>query len=635
MVTVAYAGFSTIPSGVPKHPDGRYGGSQNSEDPDIWNAVKEAEVNYSPLARRILTSQGFFNLEIIDGLTLSGNAAFDFGNNHQKTINYPFEMWNFKEETVVNADYTMNVLERTTTTQKITLFSTLQYSKTIAGNHNVNAILGAQQEEYKMNWIQAGVDDFANPDIYALNAGLDVTSQTANGSGAEWALRSYFGRFSYNYMEKYLFEANARYDGSSRFNPDGRWSLFPSFSAGWRLSEENFMQNVGWIDYLKIRASWGQIGNNAIGNYAWIPTYAFNMNYPYDEQVYPGVAITSMTNEDIKWETTTVTDIGIDFTILDYRLSVSADYYFKRTNDILLQVPIPILAGNLASPVRNLGIVDNVGWDLEAKYHSKIGSDFRFGVGLNLTGLIKNEVVKYGDAPAITDYIIKEGYPAYAIYCYETDGIFQTQAEVDAYPTLNDTWGPGDFKFVDQLTVDTDGDGVPDEADGVIDGDDRVIMENAYPPLIFGLNLNFTWKSIDFFALFSGQYGSEQYNLDIQNVWFRYGSRGIFSDRYLDRWTPDNTDTDLPRLSNNNKQYSDFWVEDNSFVRLKNVQLGYTLPQTFTNKIWISKLRLYVNAQNLFTLTGWNGWDPERGLTQQRATYPVHRVVTFGVNVTF
>ena len=632
----AFRGLSTNPMVLPQHPDGRYGGAQTPEDGNVWNVRKEIDTYNELLETQNFMSKVFASFEILDGLVLRGNAALDFQNRKEKDYQTTWEVWNFHTDQIDQTSEAMWLSDYQSRDKTITLYTTLEYTKTFAEKHNLHLLTGYNQEEYRTDNLSGYISKFANDELFVLNAGLNVESQTNSGTASEWSLRSYFGRLNYNYEGKYLLEANLRYDGSSRFASENRWGLFPSFSGGWRISEESFMQDLDVINNLKIRASWGKIGNNAIGNYRYLSLYNFNRNYVFDNSVVPGVAVGSMANNDIMWETTITTDLGLDIGFLKNMVELSGDYFIKRTEDILITVPIPYLIGDLGAPTQNVGTVENKGWELSLTHRNSV-RDFNYSLNFNISH-VENKVVKYSDVDAISGgFLLREGLPVWSLYGYNVVGIFQDQDEVDGHAFQNPMTGPGDLKYEDQITVDTNDDGIPDETDGVIDGDDRVVLGNPFPEYYYGLNLNLSYKGIDFSALFQGISKQNGYLRGAFNTPFNNPDRGIFTTKWLDRWTPENPDTDVPRLNENNLSggYSSFWVQDNSYLRLKNLQLGYTLPESLTRKISAENIRIYANAQNLFVLTKFEGFDPERGIRQTGVGYPLHRTITFGIGITF
>lgn len=616
--------LSTNPMVVPIAPDGRYGGCQTPVDINCRNMKKDFDTRVRETENQSFTSKLFATYEFFKGLALNVSGAIDYGNTKQKDYQKTWTLWNFHTNTIDQQSGPMWLSDYSNRRYHTTLYALLKFDHTFASAHNLHILAGYQQEYARWDNLQGSISQFANNDLYELSAGLDVKSQKTTGTASEWALRSYFGRLNYDYKGKYLLEANLRYDGSSRFTPDGRWGLFPSFSAGWRMSEESFMKNLEFISNMKLRASWGEVGNNAIGNYDYIPTYSFNHNYVFNGSVYPGVAITAMTEENIKWETTKVTDIGADLGLFKNLLEVNFDYFVKNTNDILLTVPIPRLVGNLTPPVRNLGIVQNKGWELNI-YHRNTVNDFVYSIGLHLSHA-KNKIIKYGDAPYLGQYMLKEGLPAYSLYGYKVIGIFQSQEEVDNAPFQNPATGPGDLRFEDVNN------------DNKIDGDDRMVLGNPFPKLVYGLDFNLSWKGIDFYTLFQGNYGNKGWLQGALIYPFAYGNtRGVFVDKWLDRWTPENPNTDVPRLNANrlNIGNNSYYVQNESYLRIKSIQLGYTIPQKVTEKITIERIRIYANVDNCCVFTNFEGFDPERGLTQSRDSYPNHRTFTFGLNVDF
>ena len=502
------------------------------------------------------------------------------------------------------------------------------------GQHSLVALAGYEQIDFKSNNMFAYREDFPFIDYMVMNNG-SVINMNNGGTGYEWALRSYFGRLNYNFDEKYLLEANVRYDGSSRFSEGNKYGVFPSFSFGWRASEEEFLADKEWLDNLKVRASWGQLGNQNIGNYPFASVVNLGNNYIFNDTPVPGAALTDMANEDITWETTTTTNIGLDFGVFN-KISGSFEWYVRNTDDILLRLPVPMTIG-LTAPYQNAGKVKNTGWDFNLNYTNH-DNEFKYSVGFVLSD-VKNEVVDLkGSGPYIGGYTItQEGEAINSLYMYESDGLFQTQEEIDNHAKQFGTVAPGDIKYVDQITVDTDGDGVPDEADGVINADDRVIVGSNIPRYSFGIDLSAQYKGFDF-SLFLQGVGKRDTYLDGYIGWAFY-NLGNIEKWQMDRWTPENTGASYPRLidgsSHNNFNASDYWVYNSAYLRGKTLQFGYTIPVGITNKLGLDKLRVYFSGNNLFTISGLHkGWDPEQP-QGNTSVYPVTSTYVFGVDLSF
>lgn len=503
-----------------------------------------------------------------------------------------------------------------------TMHFLFKYNHSFA-SHHFHFLAGYEQIGYTNDNFSAFRDDYALPQYEELNAG-SVANWQNSGTASEWGLRSFFGRLDYDFRGKYMLEANLRMDGSSRFAKGNQYGTFPSFSAGWRLSEEPFLKDVSWLSGLKLRGSWGQLGNQEIGTYPFASVIDLGVNYIFGGAAANGAAQTDMANHDISWEATTSTDFGVDADFFQNRLSVTYDYYVRNTTGILLQLPIPAIVG-LNKPYQNAGSVRNTGWDLALSYKGRAGA-FGYSVGFNLSD-VRNEITSLkGTGPYISDYSIdEEGQPINALFGYQATGLFQTQDQVDKSPTQFGNVAPGDIIYKDI------------NGDGVINADDRVIMGNQIPRYTYGLNLSLSYKGFDLSMLVQGV-GKKDVFLYQDAVWAFYNA-GKIQDWQLDYWTPDNPHAKYPRLvaetTHNNFQNSSFWVFNSAYARLKNLVLGYNFPQPLLKKTFISDLRLYVSGQDLFALDHMpKGWDPERP-SGNASVYPISSTYVFGLNLTF
>lgn len=507
-----------------------------------------------------------------------------------------------------------------------TIFNALlKYDVTVKNDHNINVLAGYSEETWRRDWSRGDRKDLLSNQP-ELSIG-DVSTQTNDGGADATALRSYFGRLNYDFQGKYLLEAILRYDGSSRFAQDLRYGTFPSFSAGWRISEEPFMQNIDFIENLKLRASWGQLGNQNINTYyAASDILATGSNYTFAGALLPGVAVTTLTNKSTSWETTTQTNIGVDATLMK-KFNITANYFFKTTKDILMQVPIPITLGNLNKPYQNVAAMDNKGWELTFDYSDTFGRDFRFDASLNLSHF-KNEVTELNDlGPIYGDKtILTEGESRWAFYGYEHIGIFQTPEEIAAAPKQDENPQPGDVRFKDL------------NGDGKITLDkDRKVIGSDIPELIYSLQLNAQYKDFDMRAFFQGVQGVDAYSsLELVSPFFNGASSGKW---LLDRWTKENPSTTNQRVFIDSKRpgiTSTYYLEDASYLRLKNIELGYTVPEGLIKKVGISGLRVYLNVQNAFTLTKYKGFDPEKPSGNTRSdAHPQVRITSLGFNLRF
>jgi TonB-linked SusC/RagA family outer membrane protein len=636
--------FEIVP-GIPyeKHPDGRYGNAQVIGVGTVLNPRALWENTHNLERNQNFLGKLYLNWEIVKDLTFSSNYAIKFNNGLNRRFNANVQLWNFATEQVDRelGDPT-RAINNNSENYTITNYNTLNYSKIFAKNHDLNILIGSSVEKYRDDSFNASIDNFHNNELFVLNAGLD--NPQVGGSASEWSLVSFFSRLNYTYKGKYLFEGNVRYDGSSRFKEGNKWGLFPSFSAGWRISEEGFLQDVAWLDNLKIRASWGELGNQNIGNYPYQTSYTLGQNYSLGGNVTSGIASTAVVNSDIKWETTTSSNVGVDATLFG-KLNVTAEYFHRLTDGILIGMNIPKTMGDKSNPVVNLAEVVNQGWELSANYQDNLG-DLTFSLGFNVSN-VQNEVTKYqGEVRSGGNFVTWEGYSFQSMYGYVADGLIRSQEELDALNAkarelsenpaawyITNKTQPGDVKYKDL------------DGNGIIDSNDREVIGNTIPEYTYGFNLNLDYKGFDVTTLLQGVYGRDTYlgGVGIFPIGVN-GDRGMFPYKWVtDRFIPSDESTwanaTLPRVvqpstTPDNYRFSSFWKQDASYLRVKTIQLGYTLPNTAS--FGIERLRLYVNGENLFTFTDFDGFDPDRSATATGITqYPLQKTISAGVQVTF
>lgn len=500
-------------------------------------------------------------------------------------------------------------------------YTTLDYHWNITSDHSLGALVGFQEEGQSFRTMSGKRDFYPSDSMTELDGG-STEGQTLFGNMTEFALRSLFGRLNYSYRDKYLAEMNFRYDGTSRIYKDNRWGIFPSFSGAWRISEENFIKdNLSWINNLKLRASWGKLGNSEIGNYPYQDVYS-SAYYVFGDEVSQGVVQTDLKNKDLKWETTTVTDIGLDMNLANGLFSLTFDWYNKVTDGILSQAPIPSSVG-MSAPTINYGKLRNRGLEFEVGHQNKIG-DFSYGVNF-MASFNKNEVLELM-APTYNSYIYEEGKPYGEHYLYIWDGIFQSDADIANSPKHPNNPKPGDIKFKDL------------NEDGVINSEDRTMVEGVYPKMLYSFNLNFGYKDFDLSLFFQGVEG--------RKIWTNFFGEDPFSQgaspnkKFLNAWTPENTDTNVPALyawgyapmCNTRSTYN---LKDASYLRLKNLQLGYNVPIRYLSKLGISFLRVYFSGENLFTITDYPDYDPEREGDGWHVQYPQAKTYSLGINLKF
>ncbi|HSB91535.1 MAG TPA: SusC/RagA family TonB-linked outer membrane protein, partial [Flavitalea sp.] len=529
--------------------------------------------------------------------------------------------------------------------------NTLTFDKTFDAHH-VTALIGMSAESGLSEFFNSGTaKNFSNQEEalrYFSNAG--TYPDHPNGSADDYTLQGYFGRISYDYEGKYLLAANVRRDGSSKFAPANRWGTFPSVSAGWRVSKENFFDAAAdLVSDLKIRASWGQLGNDKISNYQFFSTISTVGSPTLDGDQYTAVAQNRLANNSIKWEFTTQTDLGIDIGFLKNRLTVSADYFNKETSDILVQVPLLSSYGVGTAPYRNAGTVSNKGYEVSATYRSASPKKFTYEVSGSIAS-VKNELKSLGVAGAkeifVSDYKntyvgrTAEGEAIGHFYVLNALGIFQSQAEIDNYKNkdnvvIQPNAVPGDVKFADL------------DGDGSISAKDRFNAGNSFPEFTYSLNASAGYEGFDFNMLWTGSQGNKIFNGLKLGGMFMQGTSYNNGPEILQRWTPDHTNTNVPRATvkdlNSNKTYSTLYIEDGSFLRMKYLTVGYTFNEKMVGRE-ISKLRVFLTFQNLITITDYSGFDPEVGSDigssanmygVDRGVYPQAKSYIFGVNFNF
>ncbi|MEW2922560.1 TonB-dependent receptor [Muricauda sp. ANG21] len=510
----------------------------------------------------------------------------------------------------------------------------LRFNDSFNAKHNVGVLLGHSVIYDRTDGFAGSLRGFPTDIIEEFNGG-GVLDPAVSGGANEESYQSFFGRINYNYDGKYLVEFNIRRDGSSKFGPGNRYANFPSASVGWNLAKENFLSDSRQINSFKLRASWGITGNDRIGNYIFEQTYNSNLDYVLGNDVnVGGVALTGLSNPTIKWEEVEQYNIGLDASFFGNRLEFVGDYYQRKSSDILYgNFPIPNTLGVTNLAAQNAASMVNRGLELSLNHRNNLGK-FRYNLGVNVTKLILNEVTGLGDGGEETiggNNIIRIGEPLRAYYGYRAIGIFQSFEEVALSPEQfgNTNTAPGDIKYADISGPD----GIPD---GVVNADDRTVIGNPYPELLYNINGGFEFAGIDMNFLFQGVHNIDRL-LEGNGQYPMADDRSNVLEYWINRWTPENPSEFLPRLGGqNNTVTSTFYMRDASYLRLKNIELGYTIPKEVTRKMKIDRLRVFAGGQNILTFTRLDDFDPERaaGAQSNRLT-PLYKTITLGINAKF
>lgn len=622
--------------------DGGYGGaiagmgmSDACNMPGYNNLVDYTSAN------DYISASGYLQFEPIKDLVIKAQAARSiyFGETHTFVPTY--------ELGVRKTNYNASLTESRTKTINDLLELTANYSKTFNEVHSLQVLLGASQEEKKYNGISAYGQTFDNNDLDVLDQAQE--NYSVSGTKTRSGLRSVFGRLNYNYKMRYMLMASFRYDGSSRFADGNKWGFFPSVSLGWNIANEGFWENLKeTVNALKLRLSYGGLGNQNIGLYQYIPTLTNNersLNYPFDgANSSHGYAITELPSVGIKWETTIYKNIGIDMALWNNKLELSAEAYIKDTRDMLSTKNISLCTG-FGSLTVNDGKLRTTGFEMQAIYHGSAG-EFKYDLDMNLSHY-KSKLKSMADPNYLYEYGVARTYVGGEIgefWAYKTAGIFQSQAEVDAwnkqygYTDSKGNWQPlqpsakpGDIRFIDQ------------NGDGLLDSNDKIKQGSGNPKVALAFNINLAYKNFDLVANFYGNLGVKRYNytkyqMQRMDQNFNYGQECV------NAWTPENPNTDIPRAvqgdPNGNSRISDRFIENGDYLRLNNLQLGYNLPTKVCKQWGINNLRFYIGGTRLFTITGYKGYDPSTGSTVGQmgvdyASSPLSRTYMAGIKFGF
>lgn len=625
-----------------KNTDGTWGASKYIDYP---NPVAAIEYTNSKDKTMKVVGNVFAVVNIMKDLNFRTSLGVDMERYDSYDFDPTYEV-NTYQKNAINKVY-----RGYSKTDNMLFENTLNYNKVFAEKHSIGAVLGYTAEQTRYENIYATKQNIPNnePEMQYLDAAQLATSATATGGATESSLISYLGRVNYSYDNRYLATATFRRDGSSRFGKSNQYGNFPSFALAWKFTNEQFFKNLDQniLNTAKLRLGWGQVGNqSSISNYAFQNLISTNAQYAYlygkPEVLYQGAVAVNLGNVDVKWEATESTNIGIDMGLLSGRLNLSAEYYNKTTKDMLLIEPIPFFLGFESGPYTNVGSVRNSGIEAQLEWRDKIGKNFNYNIAGNIS-TIKNEMLSLGSAKSISGAAIRNGSatntivgkPIGSFWGFKTDGLVQTADQLVDVKKRQPNAGLGDVVFVDN------------DANGILNDLDKTTIGNPIPAFYYGFNVGMEYKGLDFAIVFEGTQGNDIFNA---MRYFTYDLADVTNKSVdvLNYWTPTNTNTSIPRLNgsdkNDNKRISDLYIEDGSYLRLKTLQLGYTIPQSLSSKLYMTNLRVFVTGQNLFTFTKYSGSDPEIGQISSTnylsrgvdiGTYPQAKTFTAGINITF
>lgn len=620
----------------------------NNGDYTIAEGLGNEVIN--PLAQ----IENTYNRGQVDKISGNASLSYNFFSHFTAQANYQFNYAKVNSHVfspvafygsgkVFNKDRS-EVVETKSFFRDYTFDAFIKYENKINDIHNVNILLGTSV--FKTTGEFSGFVGFDVPDNNIVNATIEQASGVQNiypngNATFDSRLLSYFARMQYDYKGKYLVSGVVRRDGSTKFGPNNKFGYFPSGSIGWVASEEDFLKDNNVLNFLKFRASYGILGNDRIPDFRFVSLLNGEGTYVIDDQLVFGTAIGAVSNPEIRWEKQKTFDVGLDANFFKNQIDITFDYYKKRTEDLLVVPQVSGLLGTTApgsgAPVVNAGIVENQGFEFSIGYTKVVNDDLKFNVRYNVSTLDNNVVSVSADGDFLSGGSfgvgqdppsrMEEGFPIGYFRGFVTNGIFQNQDEIDDYPTINNNVQPGDLRFVDI------------NEDGVIDDDDKTNIGNPLPDATMGINLSIDYKNFDFAAYAFASIGNEIVRNYERNQ--ALTNRSVY---YLDRWTGEGTSNSFPRVTsgaNSNSLFSDFFVEDGSFIRLQNVQLGYSFSDKVLENSKISKLRFYISASNLVTLTKYRGYDPTASTGEpigggiDYGFYPNPKTFLLGMNLKF
>ncbi len=607
------------------YPNGLLAGGRFDNSPLLSDRRGYQQFNNDPITTSFTAS---FKVPHVQGLVLDASYNYDLRNQFQKNFSQP-HYWHVYNTTTQQYDRIESTSPITLTDRYDRWITTLtnfriSYKTTIGKDHNIAAMLGTEQQRNSNTFLSGTRRNFLSPALPQINAGGSRPEDLGNsGNASAGAYNSFFGRLNYNYQSKYLLEATFRYEGSPNFPKEKRYGFFPNVSAGWIISEEKFMRNVKFVNNLKLRATYGELGNDQVAAYQYLQAFELGQNYVFGGSTVPGTFSSTLPNPNITWEVSKKIDFGLNATLFNRMLDVEVTVWNQKRSNILRQPNLSVsgVFGFPRLPDQNIGKVNTSGFEVDLTHRNKIG-EVSYSVNANVA-YAKSKIVFMDEVPPAQPYQANTGMPLGAGLYYKSDGIFNTQAELDSYPHIAAA-KPGDIKVLDLNN------------DGKIDGNDRYITNQSPTPLyVFGLNTSLQYKGFDLTLFFQGQAKAFTYDGTITE----FGLEDLDNSpvyRATNRWTPTNQEgATMPRANTLSPGgNTDFFLYDATFVRLKNAELGYTLSTDFTKKIGVKGLRAFVNGTNLLTWSKEISWrDPE--LSGGFTTYPPLKILSFGVNLQF
>ena len=620
----------TRPSVPVRYANGEYGcvDGNNAIGASVFkNPIQDMYYGHKTNDHYRFDGQIFGEIDLYKGLKFRSSLSYKYYNNETSTYSPRTDAKYNAEGDILNPAGTQNTLvdyhwlETSYMNENI-----LTYANRF-GEHSINVLLGHSIQSSRWDSNSASRQGFPTDNIYELDGGSQ--NDHVSGSAEQTRLQSFFGRINYNYADRYLAEFNVRHDGSSRLPSNNRYATFPSVSAAWIISNEAFLQGINWLSMLKLRASWGKLGNQEIGNYAYTETLSAQGSYFLGDSKYIGMKTSKIANENIKWETTTVTDFGFDASFFHGRLTTTFDWYNKVTSDILLQLPMPgIFLGSLGAPYQNAGKVRNRGWEFAANYQDRHG-DWQWQAGFSLAG-VKNEIVDMNGQESISNSTInREGEPIASYYALKAIGIYRTEADLKRTNSAGEVIKQnGHEPVLGDIMYDDFND------DGNINDDDRQIIGNPFPKLQYSFTLGASYKNFDLTTFWQGIAGLDRFNWDETTI----SNGGNKTSRWLDRYSAENVNGKMPRMGGEfNNAYSSFWLTSGDYLRLKSLEMGYTFRNNaLLAKAGIQSLRLYISGSNLLTFTSLDDYDPEKlGSDSRNDVHPNVKAYSFGINVKF